>query len=59
MDNASHDSTVCEAGKRPWAEVIIEPSNRGFAAAVNQGVAATLADSLLILNPDAGSDNRT
>ncbi len=53
VDNASSDATVCEASKRPWAEVIVNQSNRGFAAAVNQGVRAANSDLLLILNPDA------
>jgi GT2 family glycosyltransferase len=32
--------------------VIANSTNRGFAAAVNQGIAATDADSILLLNPD-------
>jgi GT2 family glycosyltransferase len=49
VDNASSDNTVARAGK---ARVIANRTNRGFAAAVNQGVAATDADSILLLNPD-------
>jgi GT2 family glycosyltransferase len=37
---------------KPDAVVISNPVNRGFAAAVNQGVAAGEADTLLLLNPD-------
>lgn len=36
----------------PWAAWIRNDSNRGFAGAVNQGVAATTAPFLLLLNPD-------
>lgn len=34
------------------ATVITNPSNRGYAAAVNQGVATAEADIVLLLNPD-------
>lgn len=37
---------------KPDAVVISNPVNRGFAAAVNQGVAAGDGDTLLLLNPD-------
>ena len=52
VDNASLDATV--ASTRPFASVrtIANPTNRGFAAAVNQGVAATTAPLILLLNPD-------
>lgn len=36
----------------PWAVWIDKAVNRGFAAAVNQGVAATEAQYVLLLNPD-------
>jgi len=52
VDNASRDSTrviVEEKGVR----LIANPENRGFAAAVNQGVKATSAPVILLLNPDA------
>jgi hypothetical protein len=35
------------------ATVLANPSNRGFAAAANQGVAAAAGDLVLLLNPDA------
>jgi len=52
VDNASSDSTrvrVEEKGVR----LIANAENRGFAAAVNQGVKATSAPLILLLNPDA------
>jgi len=50
VDNASSDATVAAAG---GVRLIANPENRGFAAAVNQGVRATAAPFLLLLNPDA------
>ena len=52
VDNASGDGTVQEAQAR-GARVITNAENRGFAAAVNQGVRATTAPFVLLLNPDA------
>jgi N-acetylglucosaminyl-diphospho-decaprenol L-rhamnosyltransferase len=52
VDNASSDATVYEASKRPWVQVIANGGNRGFAAGVNQGAAATRSRYILILNPD-------
>ena len=49
VDNASQDDTLKRTGS---AKVIANPTNRGFAAAVNQGIAATDADPILVLNPD-------
>lgn len=49
VDNDSKDRTIARAGA---ARVIANRENRGFAAAVNQGVAATDADTILLLNPD-------
>src|SRR3569832_2059151 len=52
VDNASRDSTrviVEEKGVR----LLANPENRGFAAAVNQGVKVTSAPLILLLNPDA------
>lgn len=51
IDNAPSDSTcgkVAAAGVR----LIANPGNAGFAAAVNQGVLATSAPLILLLNPD-------
>ncbi|MEO8595308.1 MAG: glycosyltransferase family 2 protein [Candidatus Solibacter sp.] len=52
VDNASHDSTADEVSLRSvrW---IANPENRGFAAAVNQGVRALDCPYVLLLNPDA------
>jgi N-acetylglucosaminyl-diphospho-decaprenol L-rhamnosyltransferase len=52
VDNASCDSTVAEVVRRP-VRLIANRENRGFAAAVNQGVDALSAPFLLLLNPDA------
>lgn len=52
VDNASSDRTVDEVSKRPWVRLISNRHNRGFAAAVNQGVRACSEPLLLILNPD-------
>jgi N-acetylglucosaminyl-diphospho-decaprenol L-rhamnosyltransferase len=48
VDNASTDGTL----ERVCARKIANAKNRGFAAAVNQGVRATDAEFLLLLNPD-------
>ena len=37
----------------PEARLIRNTTNRGFAAAVNQGIRATTAPFILLLNPDA------
>src|SRR5262249_37927304 len=52
VDNASTDGTADEVRKRGVA-VIANSVNRGFAAAVNQGIASISAEYLLLLNPDA------
>ncbi len=49
VDNASQDDTVARARN---AQVIANQENRGFAAAVNQGIASNGADFILLLNPD-------
>jgi N-acetylglucosaminyl-diphospho-decaprenol L-rhamnosyltransferase len=56
VDNASSDQTLQVARRhalRAQIQIIPNPENRGFAAAVNQGIAACDADFLLSLNPDA------
>lgn len=53
VDNASTDNSVAEAARRPFVEAVANPSNRGFAAAVNQGARTAKGRYLLILNPDA------
>lgn len=53
VDNASHDDSVAVARQCwPAATLITNPSNRGFAAAVNQGVAAGSGRIVVTLNPD-------
>lgn len=49
VDNASTDGTMFPAG----VTVLRNEANRGFAAAVNQGVRAHSAPLTLLLNPDA------
>jgi hypothetical protein len=51
VDNASADDTVTRVRSRN-VRLIANQENRGFAAAVNQGVKATDANFLLLLNPD-------
>lgn len=57
IDNASTDGTQSRVAKRAAANsrirLIANPENRGFAAAVNQGVHASTAPFVLMLNPDA------
>lgn len=57
VDNASSDYTVREADARPWARVIANQRNAGFAAAANQGARACTRPNILILNPDAVIDS--
>jgi N-acetylglucosaminyl-diphospho-decaprenol L-rhamnosyltransferase len=52
VDNLSSDNSVGTARQRGCA-VIMNNSNRGFAAAVNQGLQQGSAPWVLILNPDA------
>ncbi len=51
IDNGSGDGAA-EAAAERGARVISNPTNRGFAAAVNQGVRETTEPFLLLLNPD-------
>lgn len=51
VDNASADST-CVIVRGRGIRLIANDSNTGFAAAVNQGVRATSALLILLLNPD-------
>jgi N-acetylglucosaminyl-diphospho-decaprenol L-rhamnosyltransferase len=52
IDNHSSDDTITEASRR-GVRIVVNSTNRGFAAAANQGF--TLLDSafVLLLNPDA------
>jgi GT2 family glycosyltransferase len=53
VDNASEDGSIQIAKQSRIRAVIIENStNRGLAAAINQGFAATSTDYVLLLNPD-------
>jgi GT2 family glycosyltransferase len=53
VDNASSDRTMELVREQAHVRVIANRENRGFAAAVNQGISACEADHLLLLNPDA------
>jgi len=52
VDNASSDGTVTEAASR-GVRLIANSYNRGFAAAVNQGISALNCPYVVLLNPDA------
>lgn len=52
VDNASADGTIAEIARR-GVRLIANPTNRGFAAGVNQGFAVLDSTYLLLLNPDA------
>lgn len=52
VDNASGDRT-CQEVTRRNVRLIANPENRGFAAAVNQGIRALDTPYVLLLNPDA------
>jgi N-acetylglucosaminyl-diphospho-decaprenol L-rhamnosyltransferase len=52
VDNASTDNTIAEVTRR-GAKLIANPTNRGFAAAVNQGFIVLQTTHVLLLNPDA------
>src|SRR5271170_6913000 len=52
VDNNSADNTCARISTRE-IHLIKNPTNIGFAAAVNQGVRATNAEFVLLLNPDA------
>jgi N-acetylglucosaminyl-diphospho-decaprenol L-rhamnosyltransferase len=54
VDNASSDGSAGPvAAGRPDVRLIANSDNRGFAHAANQGIAATSAPFVLLLNPDA------
>ena len=52
VDNGSSDRSAAEARRR-GARVLVNPTNRGFATAVNQGFASMDCSYVLLLNPDA------
>jgi N-acetylglucosaminyl-diphospho-decaprenol L-rhamnosyltransferase len=54
VDNASRDGSATAAARaHPETRLIENRENRGFAAAANQGVSATDAPFVFLLNPDA------
>jgi N-acetylglucosaminyl-diphospho-decaprenol L-rhamnosyltransferase len=54
VDNASADGSLDDALEAwPGTRAVRNDANRGFAAAVNQGIRATTAPYVLLLNPDA------
>jgi N-acetylglucosaminyl-diphospho-decaprenol L-rhamnosyltransferase len=52
VDNASTDGTLVEVRSR-GVRVVANSTNRGFAAAVNQGFAVVTTPFVVLLNPDA------
>ncbi|MBC7289090.1 MAG: glycosyltransferase family 2 protein [Armatimonadetes bacterium] len=53
VDNASTDSTPdAVAAQFPNVRLIVNPTNRGFAAANNQAIAVARGEFVLLLNPD-------
>jgi len=53
VDNASADgSSDMVARDHPWVQLIVNDSNRGFAAANNQALKSAHGDRVLLLNPD-------
>jgi hypothetical protein len=53
VDNASTDDSIQQAKDSGVPATFIEnASNRGLAAALNQGIAATSSEYVLLLNPD-------
>jgi hypothetical protein len=54
VDNASVDGSADMVAREcPWARLIRNPDNRGFAAASNQGLDGARGRHFLLLNPDA------
>jgi len=53
VDNASEDESIRQAqAARPATRFILNSSNRGLSAGLNQGFAATASPYVLVLNPD-------
>jgi GT2 family glycosyltransferase len=52
-----HESDAAEAAaiqrEFPWARILVEPANAGFAAGVNRGARETATEYLLLVNPDS------
>jgi GT2 family glycosyltransferase len=56
VDNASTDQTLERLGTHPRVRVLRNSQNRGFAAACNQGIRASSAEFILLINPDVTLD---
>ena len=52
VDNASTDASAAVARRHPFATVIVNAENVGYARAMNQALAGSDAPVLLALNPD-------
>ncbi len=52
VDNSTTTGAAAVAGATPGVTLIRNPRNVGYARAVNQGLAATSTDYVLVLNPD-------
>lgn len=52
IDNASSDNTCAIVARHSGVRLIRNRTNKGFAAAVNYGIASTSSDYVLVLNPD-------
>ena len=53
IDNASKDDTgYAVATEFPWARLIVNRTNAGFAHAINEGLGFARGEYLLLLNPD-------
>ena len=52
VDNASTDGSEAGADGRAAVTVIRNPTNRGFAAAANQGARVATGDWIVFVNPD-------
>ncbi len=53
IDNASSDGSAAMVARDfPWAALLANPANRGFAAANNQGLRLAQGRFVLLLNPD-------
>lgn len=53
VDNGSSDGSITRVRKElPWVRLIVNRSNRGLAAANNQGIVSSRAPFILISNPD-------
>src|SRR5437867_4156449 len=53
VDNASRDGTAAaDAARHPWVKLVVNPDNRGFAGAANQGLGLASGDAVMTMNPD-------